>query len=60
MHYVGAVTEALLSFPRGPRHPFAPSSAWFELPLHQLYSSFENFSYDDRILLLNISVMSSM
>lgn len=57
MHYVGAVTGAFPSFPQRPSHPFAPGSAWFQLPLHHFYSSFENFGYDDHILLLNIFVM---
>lgn len=39
-------------FPRRPRHPFAPSSAWFELPPQPLGSSFENLSYYEHILVI--------
>ena len=34
----------LFIFPQRRRHPVAPSSTWFELPLQQFCSSFENFS----------------
>ena len=34
----------LFIFPQRPRHPVAPSSTWFELPLQQFCPSFENFS----------------
>ena len=34
----------LFTFPQRPRHPVAPSSTQFELPLQQFCSSFENFS----------------